>query len=105
MVHRHTLRTAVIMALCAFPILAHATTAPDVSGAETAASTPAGGNAPVTIGEVEKEAPPERGTGSLSREMVKRANSNANFQRPVTTVEKPYWSVWTSVPQEFTCYS
>ena len=101
MVYRPTLRTAVIMALSALPNLAHAdVTAPAVSGAETAAIAPAGGNAPVTIGEVEKEAPPERGTGSLSKELVKHASPNENFQSVLRNV--PGFTVISTGPGNLT---
>ncbi|MBW9247546.1 MAG: TonB-dependent receptor [Acidithiobacillus ferriphilus] len=96
-----TLRTAVIMALCALPVLAHAElTAPAVSGAETAATAPIGGSAPVTIGEVEKEAPPERGTGSLSKELVKHASPNENFQSVLRNV--PGFTVISTGPGNLT---
>ncbi len=101
MVYRPTLRAAVIMALCALPNLAHAdVTAPAVSGAETAATAPTGGNAPVTIGEVEKEAPPERGTGSLSKELVTHAGPNENFQSVLRNV--PGFTVISTGPGNLT---
>jgi len=54
----------------------------------------------IAIGEVEKIAPPERGTGSLSKELVKHASPNENFQSVLRNV--PGFTVTSTGPGNLT---
>ncbi|PKY11539.1 TonB-dependent outer membrane receptor FecA6, partial [Acidithiobacillus marinus] len=101
MINRATLRSAVILALLGSPGLALAgVTATTVSAAEAATSGTGRGHTPITIGEVEKEAPPERGTGSLSKELVKHASPNENFQTVLRNI--PGFTVTSTGPGNLT---
>ncbi|WP_312260979.1 TonB-dependent receptor [Candidatus Igneacidithiobacillus taiwanensis] len=87
---------ALALALSQFPVLVHA--ADDDSSAST--STASTGKQPITIGEVEKTAPPERGTGSLTKELVKHASPNENFQTVLRNI--PGFTVISSGPGNLT---
>lgn len=101
MPYRTTLHTAVVFALLSMPVIANAdVTAPTVSSTDVTSTTAVRGNAPITIGEVEKEAPPERGTGSLSKELIKHASPNENFQSVLRNV--PGFTVISSGPGNLT---
>jgi outer membrane receptor protein involved in Fe transport len=66
----------------------------------TATTTATQGKQPITIGEVEKTAPPERGTGSLTKELVKHASPNENFQSILRNI--PGFTVISSGPGNLT---
>ncbi|MBU2811193.1 TonB-dependent receptor [Acidithiobacillus thiooxidans] len=101
MIKRATLHSAIMLALLGMSSMALAdVTASTVSSVNAATATTGRGNAPVTIGEVEKEAPPERGTGSLSKELVKHASPNENFQSVLRNV--PGFTVTSSGPGNLT---
>jgi len=97
MLNRSLINTAVILALSSMSGLAFAS--PSVNGV-TAATQSAADTTPVTIGEVEKEAPPEKGTGSVSKATVKHASPTANFQSVLRSV--PGFTVISSGPGNLT---
>jgi Outer membrane receptor proteins, mostly Fe transport len=65
------------------------------AASKTKSSKPA-----ITIGEVEKVAPPERGTGSLTKELVKHASPTENFQSVLRNV--PGFTVTSTGPGNLT---
>lgn len=94
MMQHKPLLLAVCLALASTP-LAYAQ---DFNG--SAASKTKSGKPAITIGEVEKVAPPERGTGSLTKEVVKRASPTENFQSVLRNV--PGFTVTSTGPGNLT---
>jgi len=97
MLHRSLVSTAVLLSLSSMPGLAFAS--PGVLGV-TGATQSAADTTPITIGEVTKAAPPERGTGTLSMEMVKRASPTENFQSVLRNI--PGFTVTSTGPGNLT---
>jgi len=96
MKHPKPLLLAIFLALTQIPMAyAQGSDAGSVSNSSTYS-----GNKPVTIGEVEKTAPPERGTGSLTKELVKHASPNENFQTILRNI--PGFTVTTNGPGNLT---
>ncbi|MEY2340483.1 Plug domain-containing protein [Acidithiobacillus sp. IBUN Pt1247-S3] len=91
------LLAALLLAL-AQSSFAYAQSEPSATDAIPAASST--GKQPVTIGEVEKTAPPERGTGSLTKELVKHASPNENFQSILRNI--PGFTVISTGPGNLT---
>lgn len=96
MKHPKPLLLAIFLALTQMP-LAFAQDANTSTSNSTSSST---GKQPITIGEVEKTAPPERGTGSLTKELVKHASPNENFQSILRNI--PGFTVISSGPGNLT---
>ncbi|WP_414041333.1 TonB-dependent receptor [Acidithiobacillus sp. M4-SHS-6] len=89
---------AISLALTSIP-LAYA------QGADTSTSTvnragSSSGTPPITIGEVKKMAPPERGTGSLSKERIKHPSPTENFQSVLRNI--PGFTVTSTGPGNLT---
>ncbi len=86
------------LALSQFPLLAQAQD--NGVTAATDSSINSSSKKPITIGEVEKAAPPERGTGALTKEVVKHASPNENYQSILRNI--PGFSVISSGPGNLT---